>query len=80
MVERFGLNLTVIDVGWPTTASATWASPVAPILIPVCLLVNLILNIIPSTTIVIGSITVGPIFKMYCTTANNLSIYKSSFF
>ncbi len=43
MVERFGLNLTVIDVGWPTTASATWASLVAPILIPVCLLVNLLL-------------------------------------
>lgn len=43
MVERFGLSLTVIDVGWPTTAGATWASPVAPILIPVCLLVNLIL-------------------------------------
>lgn len=43
MVERFGLSLTVIDVGWPTTAAATWASPVAPILIPVCLLVNLLL-------------------------------------
>ncbi|WAW14941.1 PTS galactitol transporter subunit IIC [Peptostreptococcus equinus] len=43
MVARFGLSLTVIDVGWPTTASATWASPVAPIIIPVCLIVNLIL-------------------------------------
>lgn len=43
MVERFGLHLTIIDVGWPTTASATWASPVAPIIIPVCLIVNLIL-------------------------------------
>lgn len=43
MVERFGLSLTIIDVGWPTTAGATWASPVAPIIIPVCLLVNLIL-------------------------------------
>lgn len=43
MVKRFGLSLTVIDVGWPTTASATWASPVAPIIIPVCLGVNLIL-------------------------------------
>lgn len=43
MVERFGLSLTVIDVGWPTTATATWASPVAPIIIPVCILVNLVL-------------------------------------
>lgn len=43
MVERFGLSLTVIDVGWPTTAGATWASPVAAMVIPVCLLVNVIL-------------------------------------
>lgn len=43
MVERFGLQLTVIDVGWPTTASATWASPVAPIVIPLCIIVNLVL-------------------------------------
>ena len=43
MVERFGLSLTIIDVGWPMTASATWASPVAPLLIPICLIVNLIL-------------------------------------
>lgn len=43
MVERFGLSLTVIDIGWPTTAAAAWASPVAPILIPICLIVNLLL-------------------------------------
>ena len=43
MVERFGLSLTIIDVGWPMTASATWASPVASLLIPICLIVNLIL-------------------------------------
>lgn len=43
MVERFGLSLTIIDVGWPMTASATWASSVAPLLIPICLIVNLIL-------------------------------------
>lgn len=43
MVERFGLSLTIIDVGWLMTASATWASPVAPLLIPICLIVNLIL-------------------------------------
>lgn len=43
MVERFGLSITIIDVGWQMTASATWASPVAPLLIPICLIVNLIL-------------------------------------
>lgn len=43
MVERFGLNLTVIDAGWPAAAAASWASPVAAILIPICLLVNIAL-------------------------------------
>lgn len=43
MVARFGLNLTVIDAGWPAAAAAAWASPVAAILIPICLVVNLIM-------------------------------------
>ncbi|WP_071396177.1 PTS galactitol transporter subunit IIC [Bacillus tuaregi] len=43
MVERFGLNLTVIDAGWPAAAAASWASPVAAILIPICLIVNIVL-------------------------------------
>lgn len=43
MVERFGLNLTIIDAGWPAAAAASWASPVAAILIPICLVVNLAL-------------------------------------
>ena len=42
MVERFGLNLTVIDAGWPAAAAA-WASPIAAIMIPICLAVNLIM-------------------------------------
>lgn len=43
MVERFGLNLTVVDAGWPAAAAAAWASPVAAVLIPICLIVNIIL-------------------------------------
>ncbi|WP_238902232.1 PTS transporter subunit IIC [Clostridium sp. YIM B02506] len=43
MVERFGLNLTVIDAGWPAAAAAAWASPIAAIMIPICLAVNLIM-------------------------------------
>ncbi|MGH2064706.1 PTS galactitol transporter subunit IIC [Aerococcus urinaeequi] len=41
MVERFGFNLTVIDIGWPAAASAAFASPVAPIMIVALLLVNI---------------------------------------
>lgn len=43
MVERFGLNLTVMDAGWPAAAAASWASPIAAVLIPICLIVNLLL-------------------------------------
>ncbi len=43
MVKRFGLSLNVIDSGWPAAAAAAWATPVAAILIPVCLIVNLVM-------------------------------------
>lgn len=49
MVERFGLNLTVIDAGWPAAAAASWASPVAAVLIPICLVVNVILLLLKGT-------------------------------
>lgn len=49
MVERFGLNLTIIDTGWPSAAALSWASPVAAILIPVCLIVNIILILLKVT-------------------------------
>lgn len=43
MVHRFGLHLTIIDVGWPAAAAISWASPVAAFIIPLGLLVNLIM-------------------------------------
>jgi len=49
MVERFGLSLTVVDAGWPSAAAASWASPVAAVLIPVCLVVNIILLVLKGT-------------------------------
>ena len=42
MAENFGLNLTVIDIGWPGTAPMTWASKIAIVAIPVAILVNLV--------------------------------------
>lgn len=33
MVERMGLNLTVIDAGWPAVSAATWAQPIAAVMI-----------------------------------------------
>ena len=43
MVERMGLNLTIIDAGWPAVSAATWAQPIAAVMIPVILVVNLIM-------------------------------------
>ena len=49
IVERFGLNLTEIDIGWSTIAAAAWASPVTPVLIPICIVVNLFLIYLKKT-------------------------------
>ncbi|OZV23028.1 PTS galactitol transporter subunit IIC [Streptococcus sobrinus] len=43
MVERMGLNLTVVDAGWPAISAATWSQPIAAVMIPVILIVNLIM-------------------------------------
>lgn len=43
MVERMGLNLTVTDAGWPAISAATWSQPIAAVMIPVILIVNLIM-------------------------------------
>lgn len=42
-VERSGLQLTVIDTGWPSAASITWASGIAALFIPIGVAVNLLL-------------------------------------
>ncbi|WP_214780582.1 PTS galactitol transporter subunit IIC [Exiguobacterium sp. s22] len=49
MVERFGIQLNVIDVGWPGSASMAWASPIAAFIIPVALLVNILMLITKTT-------------------------------
>lgn len=49
MVERFGLQLSVVDAGWPSAAAAAWASPVAAILIPIIIAVNLFMIYIKAT-------------------------------
>lgn len=49
MITRFGLSLSVIDVGWPAAAAIAFASTVGMVIIPVCLLVNIIM-IITNTT------------------------------
>jgi PTS system galactitol-specific IIC component len=43
MVERTGVSLDALDVGWGSIAAITWASPIIAILIFSILLVNIIL-------------------------------------
>jgi PTS system galactitol-specific IIC component len=43
MVENFGVDLNVIDVGWPSTAAIAFGSRVGALVIPVGLAVNVIL-------------------------------------
>ena len=49
MVARMGLQLDILDVGWPIGASITWATPVAVILIPIIFIFNMILLAINQT-------------------------------
>ena len=49
MVERLGVSLNVIDVGWPATSSIAWASVVAPFIIPLGLVVNVVMLLTKTT-------------------------------
>ncbi|SFJ79151.1 PTS system IIC component, Gat family (TC 4.A.5) [Halobacillus dabanensis] len=49
MVDRLGVELNVIDVGWPASSSIAWASVVAAFIIPLGLLVNVIMLLTKTT-------------------------------
>ena len=42
-VQQTGATLDVMDVGWPVTASISWASPIIAIAMPVILIVNVVM-------------------------------------
>lgn len=49
MVDRTGVQLDALDVGWGSIAAVTWASPIIAVLIFAILLVNIILLILKKT-------------------------------
>jgi galactitol PTS system EIIC component len=49
MVDRLGVHLNVIDVGWPATSSIAWASVVAAFIIPIGLVVNVVMLLTKTT-------------------------------
>lgn len=49
MSERFGLSLSVVDIGWPGVSPMTWASNIATVAIPVAILVNILMLLLKLT-------------------------------
>lgn len=49
MVERFGLTLSIIDVGWPAASAIAMGSIVGTIIIPLGLLVNVVMLLTNTT-------------------------------
>ena len=49
MVTRLGLNLTIIDVGWPAAAAIAFASRVGALIIPIGLIVNIVMLLTNTT-------------------------------
>lgn len=49
MSQRFGLTLSVVDIGWPGDSPITWASNIATVAIPIAILVNVIMLLLKWT-------------------------------
>ncbi len=43
MSEKFGISLSVVDIGWPGASPMTWASNIATVSIPIAILVNIVM-------------------------------------
>lgn len=49
MVDRLGLNLTVLDTGWATASTIGWGSPLVPVVVVTFLLLNALLLVLGVT-------------------------------
>ena len=49
IIDRIGLNMEVLDVGWPPLAAITWSFNLAPVLLATLIVVNAILLIFKLT-------------------------------
>ncbi|MHC5228537.1 PTS galactitol transporter subunit IIC [Enterococcus sp. LJL99] len=49
MVERFGLNLTTIDIGWPAAAAISYGTILGSLAIPIAVVLNVVLIILGLT-------------------------------
>jgi PTS system galactitol-specific IIC component len=49
MVQRFNLNLTVVDPGWPVGATIGWGTPIVPFVVFGAILLNVVLLLLKLT-------------------------------
>ena len=49
MSERFGLSLSVVDIGWPGASPMAWASDIATMAIPIAVGVNIVMLLLKWT-------------------------------
>lgn len=62
MVKAFGLHTDIMDVGWPARAAATWAYPMAAVVVFVVLGLNILMLVLKLTNCVMvdfGVITIS---------------------
>ncbi|MPW24234.1 PTS galactitol transporter subunit IIC [Alkalibaculum sp. M08DMB] len=52
MVTRFGVNLTVLDAGWPATGSIAFASKIGAFIIPLGLAINALMIVTKLTNVI----------------------------
>jgi PTS system galactitol-specific IIC component len=43
MTQRFGLNMEIVDIGWPAMSAISWAWQMAGLMIPIVLIINFIM-------------------------------------
>lgn len=49
MVKHTGINLPAADLGWPALSAITWGLPIAPFVIPMTILINIVMILINKT-------------------------------
>lgn len=49
MSQRFGLTLSVVDIGWPGASPLTWSSSIATVAIPIAVGVNILMLLLKLT-------------------------------
>lgn len=52
MVKHWGIQTSILDVGWPARAAATWAFPLAAVMVFIVLGINVLLLVIKKTNTV----------------------------